>query len=399
MRRSLFMLLAALLFSVGGAHAQTFSHTPTDLTPLLGDVQGTYMALALAPQGQPAVAWRETGEQFGADRLQIRVFDGSAWLPIDAAPTLDPLNSQIAEQGFALASDPAGGLVLAINRVVGELGFDAFRTLVYRWDGTDWSPLGEPLGDSPAAGRLSLVPVNGDYVLAWYTENTLEVYWWDGSGWQAIGRDFGLSDSALNENARPLALSLAASPGGAFMALTQQLTSGEILFSLKQWNGETWRQQVELPVSNDFQIGLASLVGIASQPQTGFYVATAEQTTQASIYVSVWNLEPGGTWREYAPPTDAAESPCAQNHTIAAGDTGGLLYAWTADCRNRLNITRLEADGTWVSLGEPLTIGSVSSDRPVQLVSTRDDTIFVGWMETAGANQYSIHIGMYRPAG
>lgn len=391
MKRYMLIWMLLLILPGSSAWAQAQRYTFEDLTPMLDGATGTYMVMASLPDSRPAVAWRESGSQFGSDRVLLQVFVDGDWQPIDTTPMMDPLTSQVSERGIAIVGGRAGGLVLAVNRVLGERGFDQYGTVVAQWDGTAWSPLGDPLGDAPSTGPLRLVGLADTYAVGWFTENAVEVHLWRGDRWQDIGADL-----ALPEGMRPLSLDITAAPEGIFMALAVMLPSGEVQFSLKQYMDDGWRMAVDLPNLNDVQIGLASLVGIASEPQTGFYVATAEETGQASVYVSVWNLSTQGTWRELTPPAEAAESPCARNHAVSADERSGLVYAWTADCRNRLNVVRLNDSGGWDALGESATIGAVSSEEPVMLRGSRDGTLYVGWMEAEGDTQ-SIHVAAYRP--
>jgi len=392
--RGLILLMISLLLGVGITSAQENPYRLVDLTDSLGASPATYAAVALRSNGLPAVALRESGAQFGTDRLSIRMLDGSAWTTLDTTPLLDSLSSQISEGGIDITFDANDNLIVALNRVVSDIGFDAYGTFVAQWDGANWSQVGNFVSDEASIGPIYLLNTGDSLALAWLTENSVHVSQWTGETWQPLGEGLPIS-----QGAQPDKLFAAISGNSPVVVWTETFSSGETGLSLRGWNGSQWASLPDLPNQNDFQIGVSSLQGLTSTPNGTIYVASADESSDATRYVTAWQLSRGG-WVEAGAPEQALESACAQNHGIAAGSDGILYYGWTADCRNALPITRWTEGQGWSALGEPVAIGNIGENAPpVTLNIAPDGTVFVGWLESGSQVNLQFQFAAYLPTG
>ncbi|MDX1992305.1 MAG: hypothetical protein SF029_07950 [bacterium] len=390
--RWLLICLVLTITLTAPLNAQT-SYTLIDFTPLLEGASGTSLSIALSPQDQPVIAWREQGATFGADRLNIRLFDGATWNAVDTTALLDPTTSQISENGVAVSFDSQGRLIAAVNRVVSELGFDQLRTVVARYDGATWTQIGEFAGEGQSISPIYLLNVAESVALAWLTPNALHIQRWNGEAWEPLLNGMTITEGVLYEGL------YAASVGDNHaLAWTKVLPTGERNLNFYVWDPSGWRTVPPLPNQNDFQIGLAELVGIAPMVGGGVYVAASETGGTASDYVTAYQLPPDSSWNEAGLPEQAAESDCARNHTIATAPDGSLYYAWTADCRGVLPVTRWISGQGWETLGEPIEIGSVGNDqRQVSLRIAGNGTVFLGWLEATNGQNQTIRLAALVP--
>lgn len=185
-------------------------------------------ALARDATAAPVVAWNEarTADANGPRRVQVRRWDGSVWqpmgtTPVDAPDTID-------------ARDPAllwrdGELYLAwAERTTTEGGE---RIALRRWNGSDWVPAFTN-GDLPMPGRPARVTLTaldgGTLALGWQddADRRVRVHGLQGSSWVPLAnfaspnaQSFGLAQTSQG-------LLLAIAPGFPTTQFTVQRYTG-----------------------------------------------------------------------------------------------------------------------------------------------------------------------------
>jgi hypothetical protein len=384
------LILALLALSPGSAQAQN-TYTTVDLTGLLG-AAGTHAVMAVAPaSGVPAVAWREAGAQFGTDAIGVAVWDGSAFVQIDASALS---GGQISAAGLGLTISADNTLYLAVNQAYEAMGVGEFRTQVWALTNAGWAALGDPLGMGESAGPLYLLDTDDGLSLIFreIADDGIAVraLLWDGSAWASMGAD------ALNINIGTEALTLEAAVVGGrpVIAWTEAFPGdSEVQLTIAAWDGGGWQGLASLPNQSEIEIGTASLAGIAAGDDS-LYIATTESSGSAN-FVLVWGYN-GSAWDHLSLPVAAEESECAQNHAIAVDPAGTPFYAWTADCTGRLPLTVWTGD-TWLPLdSDPIAVNDAAT-MPVDLNIAPDGTIYVMWLEATGGLNAAVSLVQLLP--
>jgi hypothetical protein len=196
-------------------------------------------AIASGPGDALAVAWVEDGPGGGPAGLQVRRWEGGAWLehaPGAGALNADPGSSAAAP---ALRLDQAGLPVVAWREERGASGHAVF---VRRFDGAAWSPplggaLAGPIG-APSAPSLAIAAA-GMPIVAWAEPDAggtdrVSVQAWDGGAWAPIGNP----DTLLPGGAR--SPSMATGPDGTpFLAVVAPGGPVDVVRVLR-WDGLEW---------------------------------------------------------------------------------------------------------------------------------------------------------------
>ncbi len=252
--------------------------------PPSSDAQDT-PALALASDGSPVVAWTE--RRSSADestRVQVRRWDGAAWQALGPSP-VDRSDAITARHPALLSA--GGELVLAWAEETAATEGGG-RVQVRRWDGSAWvdavaaGPL--PAPGQPDEPRLALLP-DGRLAVAWRNllSGTVQVAlagssWqtigsfaavnsvglallhapgeglllavppsmpvpqfsvrrWTGSDWQALGEPQGLV--ATGATVSRVALATSGTDARPVLAWIQ-FTASQRDFRVRQWNGSSW---------------------------------------------------------------------------------------------------------------------------------------------------------------
>ncbi len=204
---------------------------------------GNYNTLALAPDGQPAIAYRgRTG-----DLLQYAKFNGSTW-SIASIPgsTTNPNWTSLA---FSPAGQPA-------------IGFKANSLLAYAsYDGSSWSvtPDVDSLTVTGDNASLAFGP-DGKPAMAAYrgTGSQVRFVAYGTSSWGAVSNAAILS---LNAPADP---SLAFSPAGNPAIAYRDLGAGKLKYAERMFGSWFIEDVDDLPVS-----GLSECCELAFHPLTG----------------------------------------------------------------------------------------------------------------------------------
>lgn len=348
-----------------------------DVGAPLGFLWCAYPQIAVAPDGNPVVAWTQI-QGLGAEVVVAR-FDGASWVTL---PALRPSGTVWAAEYHgdpALALDAAGRPVIAWSRRNHQAMVTTLA--VARFNGTAWvdvggsSTAGIYSGNASYSYRASVaLDGAGHPVVAWAAGPEIYVKRFDGSAWGELGTGSasggGISDNAGVSGTPQLALDALGRPTVAW----KDDTSGVPEIYVKQFDGSAWAE---------VGTGAASGVGISASVGTGAdfprlaldgadlpVVAWADGSNGAhEIFAKRFD---GTRWVEVA---DGAASgggmsgdPFASTApAIAVDAAGGLVVSWT-DSRRRsggreILVKRL--DGTaWAEVGSATAVGGALSDSP-----------------------------------
>ena len=195
-------------------------------------------AIAAGAGGALALTWVEDGPGGGPAALQVRRWDGGAWIEHEAGAgslNADP-GSPAASPALRLDQD---GLPVVAWREAIAPGRAIF---VRRFDGATWSaPLGGPLAGpvgAPSAPSLALA-TGGSPIVAWAepdaagTERAF-VQAWSGAAWAALGDPNAL----LPGGAR--APSIATAPDGTPFLAAVELGGPVDMLRVLRWDGLEW---------------------------------------------------------------------------------------------------------------------------------------------------------------
>jgi Ca2+-binding RTX toxin-like protein len=180
-------------------HVRVYRFDGTDWTQVGTDIEGESHGLrlgnvvSLSDDGATLAVNVLNGEEGFDGFARVFRFDGTDWAQLGtdivvADPSyLDPVSINVA-----LSGDGTTVTASAVNYAPNTPGPDDSQTMVLRFDGTDWSPLGNVIAGT---GRFDAVSIDadGDTVM---TEN--QVYRYDGSAWNQLGGD--LSAPALGQS-------------------------------------------------------------------------------------------------------------------------------------------------------------------------------------------------------
>lgn len=178
-------------------------------------------------QGQ-VVAGGEFTNKANTSLRNIALWDGAVWHPIGGG---------LENQVFAIAGD--GRVLYAAMYFTGGDGFP--HTRIVRWDGTQWTRVGNEDFSADASGRLYLGPNDELYYSGFFTgvgsTVTPNLIRWDGSRWEPLFKGNYQGVSGLV----PIVLSLTEHAGRVCMG-GQFLATGDIFSQgIAQWDGSRWR--------------------------------------------------------------------------------------------------------------------------------------------------------------
>lgn len=205
--------------------------------------------------------------------INIGRWDGTAWSPLGGG-IVGSLGSMAVH---ALVTLPNNQVIAAGDFF---LASQVSTSHVARWDGTNWSPLGEGL--NRPAFALGLLP-NGDLIAGgrfWAAggvgvQSTAR---WNGSTWSALGSGTNLGPAAL-----------AALPGGGFAAGGYFLTIGGIVaHRVARWTGAAW---VPLGSGTNDEVAALCVLPNGDLVAGGYFTAAGGV---AALRIARWN---GTAWQ------------------------------------------------------------------------------------------------------
>jgi Bacterial Ig domain len=201
------------------------------------------VSLALDSSGNPVVAWSEWSESGGtsSDHVYVKRWNGTAWVLV-GNDFLDSNNNQFAGSP-SLALDPSGNPMVAWYEADGSTTSN--KIYVKRWDGTAWVPVGTGFKDEttnrPAYDPSLVLDSGGNPVVAWretfVSSSNVFVNRWNGTAWIPVGK------SSLKANTKggaydfSLALDSDGNPVLAWLEFGS-ITKNHLYVS--RWNGSTW---------------------------------------------------------------------------------------------------------------------------------------------------------------
>jgi len=185
------------------------------------------IAVAVDASNRPVVAWLEPVST--EKRVFVRRWNGSSWEELGSVP--NPSAGRNASD-LVLATGDSDLPVLAWQEPDASL---TFRVYVYRWNGTEWAPVGAPLearGGTANLGYPSLVVDKQSRPMVAVSElssdpaviETVLVLRWSGATWEQIG--VGLRPLDAPAGAIVTRSSLALDPQGQPAVAFELVTSG-----------------------------------------------------------------------------------------------------------------------------------------------------------------------------
>ena len=181
-------------------HVRVYRFDGTDWSQLGTDIDGNSRGLrlgavvALSDDGTTVAVNVLNGEEGFAGFAQVFRFDGTDWVQLGTDIVVadqsygDPVTINVA-----LSGDGTTVTASSVDYAPNTPGPDDSQTVVLRFDGADWTPLGNAITGTGRYDSVSL-DADGDTVM---TEN--QVYRYDGGAWVQLGGD--LSASALGQSA------------------------------------------------------------------------------------------------------------------------------------------------------------------------------------------------------
>ncbi len=203
-------------------------------------VDGPVNALAILPSGELAIggAFKTAG---GVPASLVARWNGSTWAPIGAG-----IGSTSAATVYALAVLPSGDLVAG-----GAFGSSTGTPLrnIARWDGSSWDSMNGGLNVGGRVFAMTLAS-NGDLIVAGYFGtaggvNANSIARWNGSAWFPIGIGLGPQRPYISAVATLASGDLLAS--GSFTTINN--AAGQ---NFARWNGSSWSAITPTPNSTAF---------------------------------------------------------------------------------------------------------------------------------------------------
>lgn len=302
--------------------------------------------VALSSDGNTLVL----GEPFGLSPVaRILRWDGSAWIELGAGIPF-AFNDDALGQTVAVSAD--GNTVALGDPAASTISDRIGRVRVYRWDGENWSTLGEGAFDESADSLGNAIDISGDgnrLVAGGFDIDRAFVFEWNGTDWEQIG-------SALTPDTDAnlfFGEAVAISGDGETVAVGGPLANGD-----------------ELPIASVFRLidGTWVEVGqrIEGDDSSNLFAISLDLSTDGNTVVVG---EPGGgpddpgrshvftwtgeTWQEVGPPISFDDSDIGKVVSISAdGSTvalGGNVSPDGGPDTNadsgRVRVLRIENDG------------------------------------------------------
>lgn len=221
-------------------------------------VSGTINALAVYDDGLGSGPALFAGGSFtiagGVSASRVARWDGTQWSPLG-----DGLNGVV--RALVVHDDGSGSALYVGGSFTQAGGISANR--IARWDGLTWTAMGSGADDTVEAFAVgALQPDEPPALYAGGRFSSVNgvpaelVARWDGKSWVALGAGLG---GDFSNTARTLAVCGDASTGGATLFAGGMFTGAGVGGSFARWNGVAWAA-----ASPGFSIGVFSLFSIES---------------------------------------------------------------------------------------------------------------------------------------
>lgn len=279
-------------------------------------------AITAAPDGKIAVVWRECCRPDG--NLYVAQWDGTAWMQLGAE--LDAYADDLDQPTPAIINTPAGLVVAWRERDVVN---NTHQMIVRRWDGSAWVPLGEAesLNNDPAKAvqQLTLTTLpNGNPVALWaewngFSAPIVQGRVWDGTEWAKLPAP----KSELDETLGALSLDVT-QDDQAFVSLDAQ--DGPLIETMAVTDSEWHKIGFPLELKAEQHSCIAAPALIADKPSS--IVMIWADTCRTSVSLSNWN---GTAWTPPHTLVSASSQYDADDYTITESADGKVYLAWLED--------------------------------------------------------------------
>lgn len=365
----------------------------------------SYHSLAVGPDGNPAVAWREYNDNSGISNIYLRRWNGSAWVEMAGSATgggISNSNNWVADSP-SLAIGPDGKPAVAW---IGSYNEES-RIYVRRWNGTAWAEAGSGSasgagisgdGEGPAEPSLAIGSDNVP-VIAWESRGPswITVKRWNGTTWAGV-------DSSTGIGSRPGfgGPSLAIGPDNRpVVAWRGRGFSNKVIYLLR-WNNSAWE---EMGTGSASEFGGISNTRGARNPSLavgpdGKPIVAWEDGSSGNweIYVKRWN---GSAWVEMGAGSASGggiSKSKGQSYqpSLAIGPDGTVVVAWQdnyfdVQSWGWLYVRRWNGSA-WVEMGAGSASGKgisgdlIDNDSPSVAIGS-DGVPVIAWSGYGGSTQ------------
>lgn len=299
-------------------------------------------AVALSADGLRLAVGAPHHDAYGVAAGQVKVYayDGTAWKPLGeaiiGAAAFDELGSAVA-----LSAD---GSRLAIGAPKNDSnGTNAGLARAYAYDGTAWTPLGEPILGAAAfdgLGSAVALSADGNYLAIGAPENDdngesaghVRIYAYNGAMWEQLGKaiegeaanDYSGQSIALSADGRRIAI-------GATGNADNGTWSGHV--RIYTYNGTSWIQvgQDLDGAAADDNSGIA--VALSADGRRIAIGATGNDNNGASAgHVRLYDFD-GVRWQQVASDFDGYAANACAGQSVALSAKGARLVIG-APCSN-----------------------------------------------------------------
>jgi hypothetical protein len=236
---------------------------------------------------------------------------------------------------------------------------DGGKATLLRWDGSNWSTVGNPAFTPGVATNLSLsFSATATYVAFRDSanQNKASVMRWDGTSWGPVG-SYGLSQGEVRFP------SMVVSPAGAPTIAFQDVAQGQRL-SVARWNGSAW---VYLGTPGGASPDKVSYLSLAFAPDGTPYVAYRDEGAAGNLSIVRWN----GTAWEYVG-ARGVYSGDVYNVNLAVSSNGTPYVAFQGFNEGYTVSVIQWVDGAWKYLGYPGVTPSTGADNLTMTLSKGD---------------------------
>ncbi len=364
-------------------------------TGLSGGSFPTVLALSVFDDGTGPALY--VGGNFtsagGVPANRIARWDGGSWnalgLGVSGGVAPDVRSLGVFDDGSGPALYAGGGFTSAGGQPA---------SLIARWDGSSWSPLGEGVGGGAIQSVWALCVFDDGTGSALYAggrfttaggQPASRIARWDGSTWSTVGQGVnGGSDPAV------FALSVMDDGTGSALYAAGRFTAagGQAANSIARWDGSSWSPLGQGLVDRVMALGASAAGPGPASPPGGHPPAGGGGGGQAASHIARWD---GSSWS----PLGHGMNGWVQALAVFDDGTGAALYAGgTFTSAGGVAANRIARwDGSsWSPLGEGVGGGTYPA---VHALCVFDDgsgpALYVGGYFTSAGQQEASSIARW----
>ena len=342
-------------------------------------VSGAVLTLAVVNDSDVYVGGFFSSLGDGTSAHNIAKWNGSSW---SALPTPSNLSNGVNSEVNSIIVSGSNIYVGGFFTQYGNndlLGVIPSLNYIARWDGSNWSQLGDGVNNA-----VDAIAINGNdlYAVGKFTKlgnNTLanHIAKWNGSNWSTFKSG---SSNGVNDVVNTIAVSgSTVYAGGNFTQFGDGTSAGYVA----AWNGNSW---------NTMSIGF---------PRTVSAIAVYDNSVFAASHgnVLVWN---GVSWIQSPQSLYVHDNSNVEGTVYALASAGGNLYAggnftqigYTQTGNAAYNITELVGN-TWTQLSDTSQTNSNGVNGIVYAIAANGNDVYVGgeftrFVDTYGTWAYHI---------